>query len=163
MAHITSAPDRENVTPGITWADRNPTTTAPTMQIPPMVGVPALAMWTWGPSSRICWPMLFLSSHRMSSGVVSTATHRAMPPEVMREIIGASDPNRSAKAAAPSTRSSNGHRDGTRRLGGLVTLAGQQHHVTGARLGHRQADGRRPVRLHDGPGPSRPFRPAPPR
>ena len=34
-----------------------------------MVGVPALAMWTWGPSSRICWPMLFLTSQRMSSGV----------------------------------------------------------------------------------------------
>ena len=54
MAYITRAPDREKVTPGMKWADRNPTTTAPTMQIPPMVGVPALAMWTWGPSSRIC-------------------------------------------------------------------------------------------------------------
>ena len=53
-----------------------------------MVGVPALAMWTWGPSSRICWPMLFLISHRISTGVDRTATHRARPPDVIREING---------------------------------------------------------------------------
>ena len=34
-----------------------PSTTAPTMAMPPMVGVPALAMWVAGPSSRMCWPI----------------------------------------------------------------------------------------------------------
>ena len=83
-------------------------TTAATMPMPPMVGVPALAMWTWGPSSRICWPMLFLISHRMSTGVDRTATHRATPPDVISEIIAGVPPNRSARARRASTRSSNG-------------------------------------------------------
>ena len=33
-----------------------PATTEPTMAIPPMVGVPALATWVAGPSSLMCCP-----------------------------------------------------------------------------------------------------------
>ncbi len=73
-----------------------------------MVGVPALARCTWGPSSRICCPMLFLSSHRMSNGVPSAATHRAIPPEVMRVITAARCAGPATRRAAASSRSSKG-------------------------------------------------------
>ncbi len=34
-----------------------PRTTEPTMAMPPMVGVPALALCVAGPSSLMCWPI----------------------------------------------------------------------------------------------------------
>ncbi len=125
------------------------------MQMPPIVGVPALAMWTCGPSSRICWPMLFLSSHRMRIGVVRTATHRAMPPDVMREITGPPPgPNRSARAARASTLSSKGTTYAPV-LGRLVSLARHEDDVTGPGPAHGATDGRGAVGLdHHVRGPA---------
>ena len=39
------------------WPTAYPSTTAPTMAMPPMVGVPALALCVAGPSSLMCWPI----------------------------------------------------------------------------------------------------------
>ncbi len=125
-------------------------TTAATMPMPPMVGVPALAMWTWGPSSLICWPMLCLSSHRMRNGVDSTATHRATPPEVISEITAGRHPPRSpADATGEGRRAS---RRSSKRtdppgpvLGGLVALAGDDDDVPGRG---------RPDGISDGPARS---------
>ena len=132
-------------------------TTAATMPMPPMVGVPALAMWTWGPSSRICWPMLFLISQRMRTGVDSTATHRATPPDVISEITLGVPPRSGPRAArrAPRTR---GRRTARIRPPPiwvrLVALAGHHHHVAG--LGPARWPGGWPR-----PGRARPPRSAP--
>jgi hypothetical protein len=83
----TRIPEGETWVPGIARAAKYPMMRAMTMPMPPMVGVPALAMWTWGPSSRICWPMLFLISQPIRTGVRRAATTKATPPEVINEII----------------------------------------------------------------------------
>ena len=106
-----------------------------------MVGVPALAMWTWGPSSRICWPMLFLTSQRISTGVESTATHRATPPEVMSEITEPRLPAAAATARARLDPVVEGHRPVAEHLGGLVPLAGHEHHIARPGPGDGYADG----------------------
>ena len=67
-------------------------------------------------------------------------------------------PNRSARAARRLHPVVEGHDDAARRLGRLVPLAGQQHHVTGPGQADRHPDGRRAVGLHDRPsaGPVHP-------
>ena len=76
-----------------------------------------------GPSSRMCWPIRRRCSHRMSTGVARIETSSATPPA---SII--------ASTPAPPVRP-----PGRRRrplvavllLGGLVALAGDEHHVAG--------------------------------
>ena len=45
---------------------------------PPMVGVPCLVRWVWGPSSRTCWPTLSSRSRRMIHGPSRKLTRRAV-------------------------------------------------------------------------------------
>jgi len=44
------------------------------IMIPPMVGVPDFVRCVWGPSSRICWVMLILLSHRIMHGPMISET-----------------------------------------------------------------------------------------
>ena len=39
------------------------------MMIPPIVGVPALVWWPWGPSSRMFWPNSRLRRNSMNFGL----------------------------------------------------------------------------------------------
>ena len=138
-------------------------TTAATIPMPPMVGVPALAMWTWGPSSRICWPMLFLISQRMSTGVDRTATHRATPPDVMSEITPGYPRNGPRGPGRASARSSNG----TDRPPAVWVvswpLPASRTTIAGLRPSDGQADGLGPVGLDHHLGTSTAVRPGSPR
>ena len=165
MASMTSDPRaREDAPRGWRGRPGSRSTTAATMPMPPMVGVPALAMWTWGPSSRICWPMLCFSSQRMRNGVVSTATHRATPPEVMSEITagapapGAADPLGEGRGGPPR-RSSKGDDPVRQDLGGLMALAGEEHDVPGPGRSDGAPGWPRPGRARP-PAPRRPTMPA---
>ncbi len=51
------------------------------MAMPPIVGVPALATWVAGPSSRMYWPISRVRKYRMRKGVERMASQSAMPPE----------------------------------------------------------------------------------
>ncbi len=45
---------------------------------PPMVGVPVLAWWDWGPSSRIYWPICMALSLRMNQPPTTMEMIRAV-------------------------------------------------------------------------------------
>ena len=65
----------------------------PTMTVPPMVGVPFLARWLSGPSSRISWPRPCRRNARMASGVSRIEMIRpkpaAMRTDFTRRLRGA--------------------------------------------------------------------------
>ena len=54
------------------------TTMAPTIRAPPMVGVPALAWWFSGPTSRIGWFILSRVRVRMTTGPKMSESTMAM-------------------------------------------------------------------------------------
>ena len=54
------------------------TTIEETIRIPPMVGVPALLRWVWGPSARTFWPSLTCLSHSIIGGPTTKHTIRAV-------------------------------------------------------------------------------------
>src|SRR2546423_1200342 len=56
------------------------------MATPPMVGVPALVMWPWGPSSLMGWPIPWTWSQRMRAGVPTTDTTSETAPATRSEI-----------------------------------------------------------------------------
>ena len=116
------------------------------MAMPPMVGVPALVLWCWGPSSRIDWPMLAaLQSTLISTLVPISDSARATPAATSRRITRRHRVR--AHSSATTTRSSNGRDDAADVLGGLVALAGDQHDVAGPAGGEGEADGDAPVGL----------------
>src|SRR3954449_3773432 len=56
MAQATATPNTPTARGSRSVSSRNGTAIAVKMMIPPIVGVPALAWCSCGPSSRICWP-----------------------------------------------------------------------------------------------------------
>ena len=118
------------------------------MARPPIVGVPAFAQWEAGPSSRMCWPIRRRVNHRMSSGVLTSATHRATPPDSINDNTG--------QVPCPSARISAGDRGVVEGqplvphlLVGLVPLAGQDHDIARTRRGQHLGDCLPPVRLDE--------------
>ena len=54
---VTSVAATASTSPGVHSAMRAQETSTPSrMTTPPIVGVPCLTRWRWGPSARICWP-----------------------------------------------------------------------------------------------------------
>src|SRR3989442_1016268 len=106
-----------------------------TMATPPMVGVPALVMWPWGPSSLMGWPIPWTWSQRMRAGVPTTDTTSETAPATRSEItwspgvLGQVGQRRPRHLAVVE-----GHGAVGEHLHGLVALARQHHHVAGTGL-----------------------------
>ncbi len=136
-----------NGRPSRTWADIQPTRAATRMAIPPIVGVPCLAMWCSGPRSslpRIGWPRPRVRNIVISARVANSDTRPATTPAIMTAITARppSDEDGAGDVAVVERQHSVADR-----LSRLVTLAGDDHDV--ARLGQRdrQLDRRRAVEL----------------
>src|SRR5918997_3796028 len=107
------------------------------MMMPPIVGVPALAWCSCGPSSRICWPNSRSRRNSMNLGDRKTQISSDAVPAIRTSPM----PQRLAR-----------DRDVVERLLApagellplLVALAGDHHHVAGARHAHSLED-RRPA------------------
>ena len=65
-----------------------PSSVAPMMTTPPMVGVPRLVKCAVGPSCRMNWPYCLCTRNRMNRGVPSSAMSIARPPEIRTALIG---------------------------------------------------------------------------
>ena len=113
---------------------------SPTMAMPPMVGVPALATWVAGPSSLMCWPISRL-------------------PEVADEKGGGEDgdPQRDAPRDEQSEHVASGFR--MRAAGAEPTAAGAAVTPTGGAVGAPAPRCSGPTRsAPTGPGAPRPRR-----
>ena len=120
-----------NGRPSRTWAAIQPTRAATRMAMPPIVGVPCLAMWCSGPRSslpRIGWPRPRVRNNVISARVANSDTMPATTPAIMTAITARPPWTRTSRATA---RSSNGSTSVADRLRGLVTLAGDDHDVAG--------------------------------
>src|SRR5882762_8177630 len=125
------------------------------MARPPIVGVPALVMWPWGPSSRMGWPMPWTWSQRMRAGVPTTDTTSETAPATRREITGSpAVPGQPGQRRPCDLSVVEGHGAVGEHLGVLVALAGENHHVPGPGRADGGADGGGPVRLHEQPVPA---------
>src|SRR4029453_14242255 len=116
MASMTSTPVRVNTRPPRTWAAKYPTTAATTMATPPIVGVPALVTWPSGTP----W----------GCGGAAGGAHSA---GAFRE--GALDRRAGDRAVVEGDGAVADH------LGGLVSLACDEHDVPRPRLVHSRRDG----------------------
>ena len=133
----------ENGRPRRMWATIQPMEAAATMAIPPIVGVPCLAMWCSGPRSslpRIGWPSPRVRNAVIRKRVSSSDRIPATIPAIMTAINGGA-PNDDTVVERQHLI--------TDRLCRLVALAGDDHHVGGACA--RRAPGRSPPG-----GPARP-------
>ena len=124
-------PELENATrPVADVRDEVADDAAPTIAMPPIVGVPALCTCgcSIGPSSRICWPIPRLRSERMRSGVPKIATRNAAAAAMSIAITRS--PSRepfgdglspSADSPSPAPRLA-GRSEAEHRRGGLVGI-----------------------------------------
>src|ERR1035437_9454479 len=104
------------------------------MTTPPMVGVPALAWCVGGPSSRINCPRERWRRNRIQRGVRSSAQRKPTPPDSIR--LNISSPQQLQRYDAIIEFGDHV----TDRLGGLVTLSGDHHDVTGRRERNQRGD-----------------------
>src|SRR3954451_20065502 len=61
-------------------------TVAPTITVPPMVGVPCLDWWLSGPSSRISWPRPCRRNVRIATGVSRIDRIRPKPAAIRTDF-----------------------------------------------------------------------------
>src|SRR5437588_4939819 len=61
---------------------------------PPIVGVPCLATWCWGPSSLMCCPNSFLRRNSMNFGPTRIDTIRATSAAIRTLVTARSPPQR---------------------------------------------------------------------
>src|SRR5262245_33249813 len=110
----------------------NRPSTTPITRRPPIVGVPALAWWLSGPSSRIRLPMPAKRRNRMYPGMRMTTTANARSrPWMMLTVIGA--------------RPASSRQLGLQGLDEEVELDAarglDQHHITVAEAGPQEVEG----------------------
>ena len=108
------------------------------MAMPPIVGVPCLAMWCSGPRSslpRIGWPRPRVRKAEIRPRVTNSDSTPPSPPAIMTAITRSDAPASSADAT--TSRSSNVDHLVADGLGRLVALAGDHHDVAGP--GHRRS------------------------
>ena len=80
----------ENGSPRRTWATSQPMNAAATMAMPPIVGVPCLAMWCSGPRSslpRIGWPRPRVRNAEISARVMNSDRMPAVTPAIITAIM----------------------------------------------------------------------------
>ena len=121
----------ENGRPRRTWATIQPTRAATMMAMPPIVGVPCLAMWCSGPRSslpRIGWPSPRVRNAEIRKRV--TISDRT-PADDAGDHDGDHD-ERPPSSSRTTSRSSNAHDVVADRLRRLVALAGDDHDVAAA-------------------------------
>ena len=99
---------------------------------PPIVGVPRLALWLCGPSSRISWPKPCRAKNRIRYGVSRIETASATPA-AMKTPSHATGSRSCTSASREPVQA-----DGPRRL--------DQHDVAGLQLRAQQVERRRDVR-----------------